>query len=176
MIVSFINNILDKCFFTLAFIVGVQLPEFINQYIQRLSGHLNEAKLQLGHFQSLAEKHYQGDITLLITNYKQNTEQSIVDMATVIENLLARVDYLQTHYLALVDHEYLKQLKQFFTHADLLLVNQTAEHFTLAIPLEINALITGITLALLGIVTKNIGLYIVTWLSKKLWSGSRIPQ
>ena len=45
-----LSTLFDRCLFTLTFILGLQLPEFIQQYSQRLSGHLNEALLIDDHF------------------------------------------------------------------------------------------------------------------------------
>lgn len=50
-----ITTLFDRILFTVSFILGVQAPEFMQQYIQRLSGHLDEAKHQLQQFQLIAD-------------------------------------------------------------------------------------------------------------------------
>ncbi len=55
---TLINNIIDRCFFTVTFILGVQLPEFMQQYQQRLGGHLAEAQSQLAQFEVIAQQHF----------------------------------------------------------------------------------------------------------------------
>jgi len=155
--------------FTLTFIVGVQFPEFINHYIQRLSGHLNEAKIQLDKFQTLADSHTAGDISLLVKRYQSNSDPIIIDSATVIEQLLARVDYLENHLSLLTQHDYLEQIKNFILDMDITLVKATAQHFSLAIPLEINALVTGVIFAFTGLLLKEGLNYTGKACSKKLW-------
>ncbi|MEW6991474.1 DUF2937 family protein [Colwelliaceae bacterium 6441] len=169
---TLINTIIDRCLFTLTFIVGVQLPEFMNQYIQRVSGHLNEAKQQLSQFQSLADLHYQGDITLLVKQYRLNNDPVIVDTATIIEQLMNRVDHLDNHLFHLLTNDYLSNLQQFLFHMDLSMVKATAQHFTLAIPLTINALSTGFVFALLTLIVKLGLTYCVKQCSQKLWPAS----
>lgn len=149
---TLINTLIDRCMFTLMFILGVQLPEFINQYIQRLSGHLEESKKQLLNYQSLAEQYFDGNITLLIKQYKSNSDPIIVDSASVIEQLVQRTHYLSTHLNAINTEDYFQQLLQFATQFDAQLVTKTAEFYQLAIPLNINALSTGGMIAALFIV------------------------
>lgn len=148
---TLIKALIDRCMFTLVFILGVQLPEFINQYIQRLSGHLEESKRQLIYYQSLAQQHFDGNITLLIKQYRSNSDPIIVDSANVIEQLLQRTNYLSNHLTALNTEDYFQQLLQFSTQFDPQLVTKTAEFYKLAIPLNINALSTGAVIALLFI-------------------------
>jgi len=138
--------------FTLMFILGVQLPEFINQYIQRLSGHLEESKRQLINYQSLAEQHFDGNITLLIKQYKNNADPIIVDSANVIEQLIQRTNYLSSHLSSLKTDDYLQQLLQFATHFDQQLLIKTTEFYKLAIPLNLDALSTGAVIAFLFII------------------------
>ena len=144
---TLINTLIDRCMFTLMFILGVQLPEFINQYIQRLSGHLEESKQQLSNYQTLAEQYFNGEITLLIKRYKGNSDPMIVDSATVIEQLIQRTEYLTNHLTSLDTKDYFQQLTQFALNFDPQLLQKTAEYYQLAIPLHINALSTGAVIA-----------------------------
>lgn len=169
MIFSFINSIIDRCIFTVLFIVGVQLPEFIQQYSQRLAGHLDEAKTQLKQFQQLADDHYQGSIQLLVKNYRENQDPVIVDTATVVEHLLTRVNLLNEHLHRLIDTPYLDKIKYFLLNVDLNIAQQTANIYTLAIPIEINALVTGAVLAFSSLVTKEL---IVILFNKVLYPSS----
>lgn len=144
---TLINTLIDRCMFTLMFILGVQLPEFINQYIQRLSGHLEESKQQLSNYQALAEQYFNGEISLLIKQYKGNSDPIIVDSATVIEQLVQRTEYLTNHLSSLDTQDYFQQLSQFALNFDAQLLHKTAEFYQLAIPLHINALSTGAVIA-----------------------------
>lgn len=164
-----INNIIDRCLFTVTFILGVQLPEFINQYLQRLSGHLNEAKLQLSQFDAIAQSHYQGDIALMVNSYKTNNDPVIVDTGIVIEQLVARVNYLENHFSSLFNNDYISQIQYFIFNADLQIMQQTAKIYSLAIPLEINALATGAIIAITGLLMKETCLVCTKYISHKLW-------
>ncbi|WP_206485674.1 DUF2937 family protein [Thalassotalea sp. G2M2-11] len=159
---GFLNQLLDKCIFTVVFICGVQLPEFINQYSQRLSGHLNEANLQLAQFKQLAELHHQGNLHLLIRAYKQNSDPSVVDTATIIEQLVSRVNYLQQHLHNMLSPSYWQKIQQLVINGDVSIMEQTAKIFSLAIPLELTALATGAILALSVVLLKSLSIYLIT--------------
>ncbi|MFT6919954.1 MAG: hypothetical protein ACJA2G_002600 [Cognaticolwellia sp.] len=145
---ALINNVIERCFFTLTFILGVQLPEFIQQYQQRLAGQLAEANSQLNQFESIAQQHFDGSLTTMITRYKDNTEASIISTGELIERLSVRVEYLASHLTQITQADYLNSLYQFIWHLDQEMARGTAEHFSMAIPLELNAIATGATLAI----------------------------
>lgn len=153
---ALINNILDRCFFTVTFIIGVQLPEFMQQYQQRLSGHLNEAQLQLEEFQVIAQQHFDGSLLTMITRYKNNSESSIISTGELIERLSARVEYLNIHLEQITTTDYLSNIYQFIWHLDKQIATDTAEKFSMAIPLELNAIATGSIFAISALLVKEL--------------------
>ncbi|MGB1262608.1 MAG: DUF2937 family protein [Cognaticolwellia sp.] len=153
---ALINNIIDRCFFTVTFILGVQLPEFIQQYQQRLAGHLGEAKSQLAQFDLIADQHFDGNLITMITSYKGNSESSIISTGELIERLSRRVDYLSNHLEQITRSEYLNRVYQFIFNLDKQIASGTAESFSMAIPLELNAMATGATLAITALILKEL--------------------
>jgi len=168
---TIINNIIDRCFFTVSFIIAMQLPEFIQQYIQRLSGHLNEAKFQLTQFQKIAEEHYQGSLSTMIVRYKENSEQSINNTADLIELLAVRIANYQNHMTQLTENDYLNTLFQFITNFDLYIAQTTAEQYALALPLNINAISTGAVIAIALLVIKELCLMLLKRVFRKREHG-----
>jgi len=164
-----INNIIDRCFFTVTFILGVQLPELLIQYQHRLSGHLTEAKLHLLQFQTIADKHYQGDLSAMVVKYQENAEPSIVSTADVINQIITRVDYLQQQLTTIIESSYIEQIINTIMYADKMIMRQTIIEFSMAIPLSVNALSTGAVLAISGLIIKEFFTYLVRYINKKLW-------
>jgi len=132
---TLLTNLFDRCVFTFFFIIGVQLPEFIQQYAQRLSGHLNEALLQLNAFQLIANHHFDGNLSLMIEKYTNNSEPSIKETGHLILSTSNRVSELQAHL--------------FLTEHDSSMIQATLQQFQLAIPLNLSALSTGTIFALI---------------------------
>lgn len=153
---SVIGNLIDRCLFTLLFICGVQLPAFIQHYFQRVYGHYNEAKLQLSHYQAVADIHFQGDLSKLVESFKQNPEQAVVHSADIIEQLIVRVDYLSQQIAGLKQENYLEQIKFIVQRIDVEIAQQTIKQFTLNIPLNVEALSTGLIIAILFVLIKGI--------------------
>lgn len=81
--------------FTLSLLLGLQLPHFLSQYESRVQGHFQEAQLQLGQFQSLADIYFQGDLQALINKHKNSTVAVFRDEAKIIEESYQRVVYLE---------------------------------------------------------------------------------
>lgn len=153
---ALINNIIDRCFFTVTFILGVQLPEFIQQYQQRLAGHLTEAKMQLAQFEVIAQQHFDGSLVTMISRYKDNSEASIINTGELIERLSARVEYLNSHLAQVMGSDYLQSVYLFILHVDKQIAAGTMEHFAMAIPLELSAIATGATLAIVALLLKEV--------------------
>lgn len=153
---TLINTIADRCFFTITFILGVQLPEFMQQYQQRLAGHLSEAQLQLSQFEAIAQQHFEGSVVTMISRYKENNEASIVSTGELIENLMMRTQYLTRHLEELIADDYLQSVYRFILHIDRQIAAGTAEQFAMAIPLTLPALATGATLAISSLILKEL--------------------
>jgi deoxyxylulose-5-phosphate synthase len=153
---ALINNVIDRCFFTFTFILGLKLPVFIQKYQQRLAGQLAEASSQLNQFENIAQLHFDGSLITMITRYKDNTEASIISTGELIERLSVRVEYLASHLTQITQADYLHSVYQFIWHLDQEIARGTAEHFSMAIPLELNAITTGAALAIGALLLKEL--------------------
>jgi hypothetical protein len=81
--------------FTLSLLLGLQLPNFLQQYELRLQGHFAEAKQQLAQYQTLADQYFSSDLQTLINHHKNSAESVFRDEAVLIDNSNKRVQYLQ---------------------------------------------------------------------------------
>lgn len=81
--------------FTLSLLLGLQIPNFLQQYEMRLQGHFAEAQLQLAQFQALADAYFDGDLQALIRKHKGSQVPLFRDEALVIEQSYLRVQMLQ---------------------------------------------------------------------------------
>ncbi|SEL46765.1 Protein of unknown function [Colwellia chukchiensis] len=168
---SLINNVIDRCFFTATFIIGVQLPEFMQQYQQRLAGHLTEAQLQLAQYTNIAQQHFDGSLSAMISRYKSNSDAAIVSTGELIANLSARVQYLSQHLEQITTNSYLQSVYQFIRHLDPQIAAGTAQQFAMAIPIELNAIATGAVLAISSLVLKTLSIKSV----QRLFKAKRTP-
>jgi Protein of unknown function (DUF2937) len=87
------ETLLDRALCIVGAVAFSQFPEFMQQYLQRLEGHLDEARLQVGRFKEAAA---QAGMTLdqMIAGTGQNPDPSMVRLGGVIRSAVARVDEL----------------------------------------------------------------------------------
>jgi hypothetical protein len=87
------ERLLDRVLCVVGAVLSSQLPEFMQQYLQRLEGHLDEAALQLDHFREAAAK---SGMTLeqLVAGTGQNPDPAMGRLGGVVRSLAARVDEL----------------------------------------------------------------------------------
>lgn len=85
--------ILDRILCVFGAVVFSQLPEFMQQYRQRLEGHLDEARLQVEHFRQSAA---QSGMSLdqLVAGAAQNPDPAIGRLGGVIQVSVQRADAL----------------------------------------------------------------------------------
>ena len=145
--VAIILRLIDRCIFACLFIIGVQAPEFIQQYMQRLSGHADESKFQLQQFQQIADINFNGELSELIQHYLANTDSAIRQTGNFISNLFERNQSFEYQLQQLQQSEYIDRLVYFAQHVDMEIAQATLSQYQLAIPLETHALVTGFAFA-----------------------------
>ena len=94
------ERLLDRILCVVGAVVFSQAPEFMQQYLQRLEGHLDEARLTLGKFREAAA---QSGMTLaqLVAGAGQNPDPSMQKVGGVIQGAVQRVDELSAADAAL---------------------------------------------------------------------------
>ena len=145
----FIGSIIDKINFSIFFIAGTQLPGFIQAYLQRISGHLAEAKYQLSKYQDVANLHYQGDLALMTKRYQQNSDPGISATGEIIAELDSRVTMLAEYVEQLSTSNFITKLYHFVTNIDVEIAKATLQDHQLNIPLTLEAAGCGLVLAIL---------------------------
>ena len=119
----------------IAGLASLQLPSFINAYVQRLSGHLDEARLGL-------------------IAIKTGKSGPIAKEAVLHERLeataQARIDYLEAAQSAITQAGSFEKPVIFFTHMDSDIALATAQSFTPALSLDLPSLIFAILGILVG--------------------------
>src|SRR4051794_30655312 len=94
------ESLLDRIFCVVGAVVFTQFPEFLQQYLQRLGGHLDEARRQLLQFQNVAT---QSNLTLdgLARQTSLNADATVAKLGGVITAAVERVHELESAQFAL---------------------------------------------------------------------------
>jgi hypothetical protein len=144
------EGLLDRLLCVVGAVLFSQLPEFIQQYLQRLGGHLDEARRQLEQFRAVAA---QSDLTLdqLIARNLGSGEPTVAGIGRVIQETMARVDALAAADAAIRQASMLSRPFVFLRHLDFSIVHATWTIFKPAVPTTVEGLFysaCGVLLAL----------------------------
>lgn len=146
------EGLLDRVLCVLGAVLFSQAPEFMQQYLQRLGGHLDEARRQLQQFQNAAKS---SGISLddLIHRTTTNAEPAVAKLGAVMTDNVDRVDTLAAAQAALLDASLWTRPFVFLQHLDPSIAHATWSVFKPAVPTTVEGLVYALLgmLVLLGI-------------------------
>jgi len=127
------ESLLDRVLCVAGAILFSQFPEFMQQYLQRLEGHLDEAKLAVERFNDAAR---QSGMSLdqLIAGASQNPDPSMGKLGGVVRAAVARVDELGAADAALRGASAWSRPFVFLSHADWGIARATLSIYRPAVP------------------------------------------
>ena len=134
------DGILDRVLCVVGTLAFSQIPEFIQQYLQRLGGHLDEARRQLGQFHNAAE---QSGITLhrLIEQTSSNPDAAVAKLGGVMTNAVTRVEQLQVAHSAILTASIWEKPFVFLRNVDSDIARATWQIFKPAVPTTVEGLV-----------------------------------
>ena len=151
------EGLLDRVLCVLGAVTFSQLPEFMQQYLQRLGGHLDEARRQLQQFRQSAE---QSGLTLdrFITQTTANPDAAVAKLGDVMAQSATRVDTLESAQAALQNASLWSRPFVFLRHVDPSIAHATWSIFKPAVPTTAEGLIYAATGMLVFIAIYHLGI------------------
>jgi hypothetical protein len=127
------ERLLDRILCVVGAVLFSQFPEFMQQYLQRLEGHLDEARLAVDRFRDAAA---QSGMSLdqLVAGTAQNPDPSMGRLGGVIKAAVARVDELGASDAALRNASLLGRPFVFIAHMDASIARATLAIYKPAVP------------------------------------------
>lgn len=143
-----VDGLLDRALCVIGAVAFSQVPEFIQQYLQRLGGHLDEARRQLRQFQQAA---MQASLTLdrLIAQTSANADPAVARLGDVMTRAITRVDTLETAQSAIQNASLWSRPFALLHHVDPTVARATWTIFQPAVPTTVE----GLVYALFGMLT-----------------------
>jgi len=135
--------------FALTLLLGLQLPNFLQQYETRLDAHYIEAQDQLSQYQILADLYFFGDLQALISKHKSSDVLLFSAEAQLIEKLVSRFEQLQSWQQAL-QGPLINRLYFLLGEINSPLFTETKENYNAEIVLNQNSIVVGLISALLS--------------------------
>jgi hypothetical protein len=139
------EGLLDRALCVIGAVLFSQIPEFMQQYLQRLGGHLDEARRHLQQFQDTAA---QSGLTLdrLIGQTSANADPAVARLGGVMTEAVTRVNTLEAAQAAMEHASLWSRPFVFVQHIDAAIARATWAIFKPAVPTTIE----GLVYALLG--------------------------
>ncbi|MDW7740468.1 MAG: DUF2937 family protein [Bacillota bacterium] len=159
---QFLDGILDRVSTVIGAVALSQFPQFFGQYMQRLGGHLDEARRALNEYIEAAAAL---NLTLeeYIHEHLSSGSEIFRSSGEVIQRLVERVNSLEQAYSALQDSTIYNRWLIFLREVDWSIAAGTWENFTPGVPTTAE----GLTYALAGLL---IGWGIYTALKKAVYA------
>jgi hypothetical protein len=136
----FIDTSLDRVFSVLGAAAFSQFPEFIQQYSQRLGGHLDEAKRQVELITETAAASGKS-LQAYIDQFLQHREIVFQKHGAILQSNLDRVTELEYALVSIEKSSVLAKPVVFLKEMDFSIARATLDNFKPAIPLTIENLL-----------------------------------
>ena len=164
-----------KLVFALTLLLGLQLPNFLQQYEQRLDAHYIEAKKQLQQYQELANLYFSGDLQALIIKHKNSEVLLFHKEALLIEKLVGRFNELQEKKNAL-QGPLITRLYFLLSELNSPLLLETKENYNAEVLLNRNSILVGLILALLSTLLLECLFFLLAWQGRRLRNYFSLKQ
>lgn len=146
---SKIHHYISMLIFTAALMVGVQLPNFVDQYVKRMEAHLNEAQIQFDEYLKIARLSPGGSIETLIKKHENSLDSTFRAEAEPLKKSIQRKKFYEEELKAL-QGSFWSQSWHVLTAADREILKDTYVSYTANVPLNINAAICGLGFGLIS--------------------------
>lgn len=150
------DTFIDRILCVLGAVLFSQGPEFMQQYMQRLGGHLAEARRQLDAFQDTAAA---SGLTLdqLIKQTNANADRAVSRLGGLMTATADRVSDLQAAYDALLHAALWERPFVFVRHLDPGIARATGAIFQPAVPTTVEGLLYALTGMLVVLAIYHLG-------------------
>ena len=146
---KFLDGIADRVVAALGAVALSQFPQYYGQYLQRLGGHLDEARRTLELYSRAAAEL---NLTLeeYIMEHLYSGSEIFISSGEVMQELVERYEALQNAYLALQDANIYTRWLVFLREVDWSIASATWENFMPGVPTTMEGLAYAFTGLLVG--------------------------
>lgn len=169
------DSLIDRILCVLGAILFSQVPEFMQQYLQRLGGHLDEARRQLAVFQQTAA---QAGLSLdqFISQTGSNPDTSVARLGGVMSGTAERVSSLQSAHDALLHSALWERPFIFVRHLDVQIARATGAVYQPAVPTTPEGIVYAVAGMLMILALYHFGFKRVLALFDRQTSAPKAPS
>src|SRR5512143_3103334 len=156
----------------ISLLIGLQIPNFIDQYQKRVDAHLREVTINLQPFQEIANKYFGGDMNKLIELHRNSGVKPFQEEGVAIEKMVQRKLRFEADLAALQASLPLKAWRVLL-QGDRELIDEALAQYSYAVPLNQDALAFGAGAAIVILLLVELLLALARYASKKLFRSLR---
>jgi hypothetical protein len=158
MILSLLKTYNRLFIFAAGLLLGIQVPNFVDQYERRIDAHYLEVSANISGFQSTADRLFSGNMEALITYYAESNDLVFESDAQSIRVIVARYSRISNEREALSRNIFAAAM-HVLLYADAEFIDETFEQYGYTVPLNMLAVGWGIAIALLLTITIDLGVF-----------------
>lgn len=144
--------------FACGLLLGIQVPNFVDQYERRIDAHYLEVSANISGFKSTADLLFSGDMEALITYYAKSNDLVFESDAQSIRGIVDRYNRISNEQQAL-SRNILATAMHVLLYADDEFLDETFEQYGYTVPLNMLAVEWGLAIALFLTIAIDLGLF-----------------
>jgi hypothetical protein len=125
-----------------AILLGIQIPNFVDQYEKRLDAHFIEVKENLRGYQEIADRYYDGSIPALIKKHEESDDKATREEAKPIRRMVERYQRFEGEKRFL-ETDLAHKIAFISMRGDRELIRETWKNYSFMIPLNRDAVLSG---------------------------------
>jgi len=151
----------------ISLLIGLQIPNFVDQYEKRVDAHLREVTINLQPFQEIANKYFGGDLGKLIELHRKSGVKPFQEEGEAIAKMVQRKLRFEADMAALQASLPVKALNVAL-HGDPELIDEVLGQYTYTVPLNQDALVFGAGVAIVILLIVELLLALARYASTRL--------
>ncbi len=158
MFVSLLKTYSRLFLFAGGLLLGIQVPNFVDQYSRRIDAHYLEVSANISGFQSTADLLFAGDMEALIAYYQESNDAVFESDAQSIRNIVDRYNRISSERAALSGSA-ISAAMHVILSADDEFIDETFDQYGYTVPLNLFAVEWGLATALFLTIAIDLGLF-----------------
>ncbi len=151
----------------ISLLIGLQIPNFVDQYEKRVDAHLREVTINLQPFQQIANKYFGGDIGKLIELHRNSDIKPFQEEGAAIEKMVQRKLRFEAD-LALLKTNLPMKVLNVVLRGDREMIDEALGQYSYNVPLNQDALIFGAGVAIVILLVVELLLALARYASAKI--------
>jgi hypothetical protein len=158
----------------IALLIGMQIPNFVDQYEKRLDAHLREVTVNLQPFQEIANKYLAGDLAKLVELNRKSDAKPLQEEGAAIGAMMLRKLRFEADVAAMQTNLPMKAL-HILLHGDREILDESRKQYSYTVPINPDALMFGGGIAILILIFAELLFALARVAAAQLWRRLHPP-